>query len=152
MIKKQKQISWKDVDKSVLKIVEMVKQSGFKPDYLVGIAVGGLIPVTLLAKKLKTHNVVTIQACSYEKQKQNKVKVINLPNINLKNKKILLVDEIADSGNTLKAVSTILVKEYGIKQIKTATLAINPEKCKFVPDFYTIKTDCWIVFPWEAKE
>ena len=63
---------------------------------------------------------------------------------------MLLVDDIADSGRSLKLAKTHL-QEQGANEIKTATLYKKPQSIT-TPDFYEKQTTNWVVFPWDTKE
>ena len=129
------------------------KASGFKPDYIIGITTGGLIPLYFLVKKLNIDNILTVSASSYEKEKQKELEITYLPDKDLSNKKVLLVDEIVETGVSLKGVSDALIKRCNIGELKTATLAVNEDKCKFFPDFYVMSVyGEWLVFPWEKED
>ncbi|MEM2757602.1 MAG: phosphoribosyltransferase family protein, partial [Sulfolobales archaeon] len=65
-------------------------------------------------------------------------------------KKILIVDDVADSGKTLQ-IAIELLQLYGPKEIKTSSIYIKPTTI-VVPDFYVAETDSWIIFPWEYAE
>src|SRR3989344_6796701 len=102
-------LSWDDVEKITDQLVEKIKDSSFKPDYIIGITTGGLIPLYFLAKKLDDmDNILTITATSYDKDRKKDLRILYLPKVDLSNKKVLLVDEIAETGDTLKAISDIL--------------------------------------------
>lgn len=142
-------LSWKDINNITEELLKKIQASGFKPDYLVGVTVGGLIPLGLLAKGLNMNTVVTVSANSYKGQKRGNLNITCLPNIDLTGKKILLVDEIAGSGETLRQISQILLKQYKISELKTVVFVISKDECKFLPDFHILETKEWIVFPWE---
>ena len=133
-----KKLSWEQIEEIVDELADKIKASGFQADYIIGITMGGLIPLYLVAKKLDIDNVLTVSATSYEKDKQKELKITYVPEIDLKSKKILLLDDIADTGNTLKGVSGAIIKKYNISELKTATLAVNKDKCKFSPDFHVV--------------
>ncbi len=143
-------LSWQQIEEFTRELVEKIKSSGFSPDYLVGISVGGLIPLALLAQELDVNNVLTASASSYDDDKQRGALDIKyLPSKDLSGKKVLLIDEVTESGETLKQISQALIDQCHVNELKTAVLVVNKEKCKFLPDFYTMETDQWIVFPWE---
>ena len=144
-------LSWQQVEKSVKRLAKKIKASKFKPDYLIGITVGGLTPLALLAEELDIRKILIISADSYDGKKQGKLNVSYLPKINLSRKKVLLVDEIAETGRTLKRVSEILLNRYKVGGLKTATIGLNKKKCKFLPDFVVLEENSWIVFPWEKE-
>jgi len=149
----KKKFSWEEIDRFADELVSKVQASGFMLDYLVGIAVGGLIPLGLLAKKLDSNAVLTVSASSYNdaNQKTGEPTVWNLPTLDLSNKKILIVDEIAETGETLEAVKKVLIEKCNAGDIKTAVLGIHKKKCMIVPDFYIFAEEVWIVFPWEER-
>ena len=149
----KKKFSWEEIDRFADELVSKVQASGFMLDYLVGIAVGGLIPLGLLAKKLDSNAVLTVSASSYNdaNQKTGEPTVWNLPTLDLSNKKILIVDEIAETGETLEAVKKVLIEKCNAGDIKTAVLGIHKKKCMIVPDFYIFAEEAWIVFPWEER-
>jgi hypoxanthine phosphoribosyltransferase len=76
--------------------------------------------------------------------------VITQPvSIPVNDKKILVVDDVVDSGASLRLVhSTISEKAI---QIKSAVIYVKPWT-NFHPDYYSSHTDSWIIFPWELAE
>jgi len=68
----------------------------------------------------------------------------------VKNKKVLVVDDVADTGRSLLLVRQHLL-ENGAKEVKVATIYYKPWS-KIIPDYYERKTNCWIIFPWERRE
>jgi uncharacterized protein len=148
-----KKLSWEQVEKLADRLAAKIKTSDLEADYIIGITAGGLIPLYFLAKKLDIDNILTVSATSYDKDKQKELKITYLPEIDLSNKKLLLVDEITDTGTSLKGVSEAIVQKYHPSELKTATLAVNKERCKFYPDFHAMSEEGeWLVFPWEKEE
>jgi len=148
-----KKLSWEQIEEVVDELAGKIKASGFQPDYIIGITMGGLIPLYLIAKRLDIDNVLTVSASSYEKDKQKELEITYLPEIDLRGKKVLLVDDIADTGVSLKGVSEAIINKYGLSELKTATLAVNKDRCKFYPDFYAaVEQGEWLVFPWEKED
>src|SRR3989338_9053529 len=146
-------LTWEDIERTTDELVEKIKAVGFKPDYIIGLATGGLIPLYFLASKLENNrNILTISVNSYEKDKKGDLKISYLPKIDLSNKKILLVDDIAGTGDTLKEISNVLVNKYKVRKLKTVTIVALKDS-KFYPDWYGIeKHEDWIVFPWDKAE
>ena len=67
----------------------------------------------------------------------------------MKKKKMLLVDEVADTGDTLKhAVEH--VKELGVEEVRSAVLHYKPTSI-VKPDYYMVETTSWTVYPWENR-
>jgi len=144
-------LSWQEMADAVEKLGVQVIDSGFKPDHLIGITLGGLVPLMLLGKQLKNRNVLTIGAQSYDKDIKRELEILHLPDADLSGKRVLLIDEIADSGDTLKAITAILYERYKVAELKTAVV-ICKDHSAFKPDFSVISTTEWVVFPWEKAE
>lgn len=142
-------LSFADIKKSAAQVAEQVRASGYVPDYVIGITVGGLIPLALIAKELETQKVATILASAYDEGTRKGLTVHVLPHVDLSNQSVLLVDDISDTGEILKELSALLLRKYSVQEVKTATIVIRKDKDMYQPDFYVIESDEWVVFPWE---
>ncbi|HJN62729.1 MAG TPA: phosphoribosyltransferase family protein [Candidatus Paceibacterota bacterium] len=146
-------LTWNDIEGMTDELATKIKASGFKPDYIIGLATGGLIPLYFLARKLENNrNILTISVNSYDKDKKGDLKISYLPEIDLSNKKILLVDDIAGTGDTLKEILNILVDKYKVGELKIVTMVVLKDST-FYPDWYGVeKNEDWVVFPWDKAE
>jgi hypoxanthine phosphoribosyltransferase len=70
--------------------------------------------------------------------------------ISVKEKKLLIVDDVADTGQSLVLVKKYL-KDEGASEIKIASIYYKPWSI-VIPDYYQKETNLWIIFPWEIKE
>ncbi|HPS40484.1 MAG TPA: phosphoribosyltransferase [Candidatus Woesebacteria bacterium] len=68
----------------------------------------------------------------------------------VKGKNVLIFDDVADTGESLNFTRSYLQRQ-GVSEVKTATLFIKPWST-VIPDFYGIRTDAWIIFPFEKRE
>jgi uncharacterized protein len=151
-MKQQKKLhlTWSTVHADAKKIVRKVQKSTFKPDWIIGITTGGLFPLAYVAKGLKTRSVSTITASSYnEKNQRGSLSIHALPHIELKGKHILLIDEIADSGETLRIIKETLIKKQRAASVITAVLCMRSDHCTTKPDIYARAVTQWVVFPWD---
>jgi hypoxanthine phosphoribosyltransferase len=128
------------------------KVRAYRPDVLVGISRGGLVPVRLLSDILGNRNVAIMKIEFYKGiGKTSKSPKITQPlTAPLKGKKVLIVDDVADSGRSLM-VAAAYVRKLGAKQCKIATLHFKPASA-FRPDFFLERTSAWIIYPWELHE
>lgn len=146
-------LSWDEITRATDALGRTILASGYKPDYLIGIATGGLIPLSFLSKQLKQKNVLTISAHSYVRTEKGTLKITYMPAAKLRGKRILIIDEIAETGDTLQKICAAVAKKYKGAEVKTATIAVNTDRCKFYPDFYSLKTPgVFTLFPWEQHE
>jgi len=122
----------------------------FSPDTLLAIARGGMTLGHFLAERLETREVYSLNAVSYENEKKiGKPKIFNIPNLKGK-KKVLLIDDISDSGETLEEVLKTLKQKHPETEFKTLTIFYK-DHTKVIPDIYLKKTDKWVVFFWDKE-
>jgi len=143
---------WEEIYEMCIELSEKIKQSGFSPDVIVGVARGGWIPARLISDFLDNPNVASVRIQFYEEVGKTSAKpIITQPvSTSIEGKKVLAVDDVADTGESLKALYSHL-KEKGAAEIKIATLHVKP-KSSFQPDFYIKETSAWIIYPHERFE
>jgi uncharacterized protein len=144
--------SWNQIYRMLLAQARKIQNQPFKPDITIGIARGGIVPARVLTDLLETPSISIIQVEFYSDIAQTKPRPMlkqPLP-IDITCKKALLVDDIADTGESLNLAQTYIQKQ-GAQEVKTATLYFKPQ-AKVKPDFFEKQTAKWVVFPWEAKE
>jgi len=145
---KSKYFGTEDLIDSLNKIFEQIKNSNWTPEIIISINRGGCVPGIYLSHRLNlNHKVIDIQFRDSNRPpdfKMVKQKIKKFDNI-------LLVDDINDSGKTLKTIYD-LINAYS-KNIYNATLIYNQES-NIKTDFYgkiirRSKDKNWYVFPWE---
>ena len=116
-------------------------------DTVVAISRGGLTFGHFLSESLNIRKVFSINSISYnETQKLKNIEIFGVPD--LKNsKKVLVVDDIADSGRTLKSVMEKLESIYSDVDFKSATLFYS-ENSIYEPTYFIHKSSEWIEFFW----
>ena len=144
--------TWNQIYDMLLSQTQKIQNRNYKPDIIIAIAKGGLIPARILTDLLETQELGYIQIEFYTDINQTRQEPILKQNLTNQvfGKKTLLVDDIADTGRSLKLAQTHL-QQKGASHIKTATLYQKPQSTT-TPDFYEKQTTSWVVFPWETKE
>jgi len=144
--------TWSQIFDLLFCQAQKIQNQSYRPDVVVGIARGGLISARILTDLLETPELEILQMEFYTGINQTRLKpTIKQPiNHNFAGKKTLIVDDIADSGESLKLAQTHF-QELFAKEIKTATLFKKPFSA-IIPDFYEKQTSNWVVFPWDTKE
>jgi xanthine phosphoribosyltransferase len=141
-----KKYNFTEFKKDIKTLSKQIKE--YNPECLVAIARGGLTIGHFLSEELEIREIFTINTISYEKDKKlNHIKIFNIPNLD-KYKKIVLIDDISDSGDTLFEVIKTINKKYPSITIKTATIFYKPTS-KVIPDFKLKIANEWIEFFWE---
>jgi uncharacterized protein len=144
--------TWNQIYEMLLAQAQKIQSRKFKPDIIVGVARGGLVPARILSDLLETPDLAIIQTEYYCGINQtNKEPILKLClTRQLTQKKALLVDDVSDCGKSLQLAKNHL-QQQGAKEIKIATLYMKP--ATITPaDFFEKQTSGWIVFPWDAKE
>jgi xanthine phosphoribosyltransferase len=138
--------SYEEFQKDIKSLTNEIRK--YNPDCLVAIARGGLTLAHFLAESLNMRSVYTINSIHYEGEKKlDTFEIKNIPDLN-NHKKIVLVDDISDSGETLKEIVDILKTEYPNIEIKTCAIYYKLTSL-VIPDFKVRVADKWITFFWE---
>jgi hypoxanthine phosphoribosyltransferase len=144
--------TWNQIYKMLLNLAEKIRKNGFKPDVIVGVSRGGWPPARVLSDLLENPNLANVKAEFYLGVAETKGEpVLTQPvSTTVSGKRVLIVDEIADTGESLRLVKVHLI-ERGATEVKIATTHYKPWSI-ITPDYYEKKTSNWVVFPWETKE
>jgi hypoxanthine phosphoribosyltransferase len=146
--KKKFKITWKGYHDYIEKLGNMVRKSRWKPNVIVCISRGGLPVGLMLSEYLKKPlGVITVQ--SYHGTKQGRLKFNkHISTIAPIRGKILLADDLVDSGKTITATKRYLEK-FGT--VRTAVM-FRKTCAKFMPDYFVRETPggMWIVFPYNG--
>jgi hypoxanthine phosphoribosyltransferase len=143
--------NWHDIYNILLELARTIKQNQILPEIIVGVSRGGWLPARILSDLLDIPQLTSIRIEFYSEINQpNREPIITQPvPLPLHNKRVLLVDDITDSGKSLQLAKIELGKTAD--KIYTLTLYHKPWSC-LTPDFYFIETSKWVIFPWEYHE
>jgi xanthine phosphoribosyltransferase len=141
-------VSWRGIMSLCTKIVEQLKdkQPNILDFEIVGLSRGGLIPSVIISNMLNIRKVYSVGLRTYaDQEKASNAELYQVPDISSM-QKILLIDDISDSGDSFISIKKMLVN----KEVITASLFLK-KRTKFIPDVYAkkAKDESWIVFPWE---
>ncbi|MCI7046924.1 phosphoribosyltransferase family protein [Helicobacter sp.] len=129
-------------------IKELILKIDFNPDGIVAISRGGLTMAHFLGIALDLRMVYSINAASFFNRAQQEVRISNIPEL-YGNQRVLIVDEIIDSGTSMIKVKNILQEINSNIDFKTASIFYKPT-ASFKPDFYLRETKDWVDFFWEV--
>jgi xanthine phosphoribosyltransferase len=155
--------SWQEVERQTQEILRQIQRDTWRPDYVVGLTRGGLVPANLISQYLE---------CPMECLKVSLRDDAGQPESNLwmaedafEGKNVLIVDDINDSGATINWImkdwqSSCFPKDKRWKEIwgnnvRVAVLVDNESSASKLNinynavDLNKAEEDLWIVFPWE---
>ena len=141
-----KYYSYETFKKDTNKLIQKVSTNEI--DAIVGIARGGLTLAHSMAEGLNLREVQSIRTELYDdKRKRKKISIYDTTLLT-EHKTILVVDDIAGSGETLEAVMQHFEKKY--KNIKFISATLFYKKTSvYKPDFWINEANEWIEFFWE---
>ena len=121
----------------------------FDPDVIVGIARAGVLPGAVIASVLqKDFFSLTISRKVGGEIVRDRPAVLSAAPLQCQGKKVLLVDEITSSGDTLR-LGLAAIRDKGPAELKTATSFSR--NGGYQPDFIALKTDATVIYPWDRK-
>ena len=156
-------ISANDLLVDSFRLAETIFNSGFRPDFIIGVWRGGA-PVGIAIQEYLSYvgvdaDHIAIRTSSYTgiEQQERVVRVHGLDyiidNVNAEDD-VLLVDDVFDSGRSVRAIFEKLqakCRRNMPQNLKVATPWYKPSKnvTNITPDYYLHETDAWLVFPHE---
>jgi uncharacterized protein len=144
--------SWNQIYSLLLKLAESVKKSEFESDLIVGVSRGGWIPARIMSDLLENPKLANVTAEFYVgvAETKHEPSITQPVSVSVKDKKVLVVDDLADTGESLKLINSHLEK-HGASEVRVATIYYKPWSI-IVPNYYEKETRSWVIFPWEQKE
>ncbi|MEM0119472.1 MAG: phosphoribosyltransferase family protein [Thermofilaceae archaeon] len=148
------ELTWSDVLGLSLTVAEEVRRE--RIDAVVAVLRGGIYPALIIAARLNIDRVYEVEFRRYSDEKPPReihgeplLLRDSVPQLN--GERVLVVDDVARTGLTLKAARELLISK-GAGEVKTAVLVVRSREMVEVPDYYAIFMTSCPVFPWERYE
>ena len=133
-----------------VKILARKIKSEFEPDAILGIARGGLTLAHCLSTALNIRNCFALNSIHYEEtQKLDTIKIFNIPDLS-NFKRVLIVDDIVDSGESMIAIKKELLARFPELELKVATIYYKT-KALLIPEYSVQEANDWVDFYWDGK-
>jgi hypoxanthine phosphoribosyltransferase len=121
----------------------------YDPEVVVGIAAAGVIPGAVIAAMLEREFfAIKITRRENDTGRRGRPEVLSAAPPQLAGRRVLLVDEICDSGDTLR-LALAAVRDVGPTDVRTATSLIHVGG--YEPDFYALAAEGTVIFPWDRE-
>jgi hypoxanthine phosphoribosyltransferase len=152
MTEERERLTWDAFGEAARDLARSIHADGFVPEVVVAIARGGLIPGGAVAYALGAKNCGALNVEFYTGIGE----VLDAPELlpphldldYLEGRRVLLVDDVADSGRTLK-LAVDLLQARGVI-VRSATIYTKPGSIA-MPDYAWRETALWIDFPWSMR-
>ncbi|GAA2627972.1 phosphoribosyltransferase [Paractinoplanes durhamensis] len=145
-------LTWDDFGRAGRALAQQVADDGYRPDLILAIARGGLLPAGAISYALDVKNLHLINVEFYTGVDERLDLPVMLPpvpqTVDLSGATVLIVDDVADTGATLK-----LVRDYCAGHVAEARCAVIYEKPHSVVkcEYVWSRTDKWINFAWSSQ-
>lgn len=125
------------------------KCTPFEPDVLLAVARGGVTLGHMMSQAMNMRNLFTLNSIHYnDTQKLDTFNIFNIPDLS-NAKKVLVLDDIVDSGETMQEILRILGEKFPHVEFKLATIFYKTTAI-LQPDFAVKEATDWIDFFWET--
>jgi hypoxanthine phosphoribosyltransferase len=148
----REELSYEQFGTAVRELAQSVADDGYEPDIVLSIARGGVFVAGGLAYALDCKNIHLVNVEFYTGVGTTlamPVMLAPVPNVvDFSNKRVLIADDVADSGKTLKLVHDFCVEH--VAEVRSAVIYEKSQslvKCEYVWK----RTDEWINFPWSVQ-
>jgi uncharacterized protein len=143
-------VSWAELERLVAVLADQVRG---EYDTMLAITRGGLVPAGMLAYRLGIRDILVAAVAYYDDEGQPAAAptFFQFPaDPLLHGRRVLIVDEVWDSGTTIQAVIGRVREAGGVPT--TAVLHYKPERSTVtaVPDHFAASTDRWVVYPFKS--
>ncbi len=146
-------VSWKESYRLAKALARKIKRSGFKPDLVIGVARGGLVPARVVCDFLLQKDLAAVKIEHWGIAATIGKATIKFPlPVDISGKNVLVVDDVVDTGDTYSVLMDYL-KEKNPSKVRTAVL--HYKTCSTcIPDYWAEKQDKWewIIYPWAVYE
>ena len=144
-------LEWDSYGRAVRELAALVAEDGYRPEMILAIARGGLFCAGSLGYALSVKNIYVMN-CEYYTGVDERlpVPVMLPPAVDLvdhRNAKVLIADDVADTGHTLKMVYDFCAERVG--DVRSAVL-YEKSHSLVKSDYVWKRTDQWINFPWST--
>lgn len=144
-------VTWEALDHLTEELAAQLAGGTF--DVILAIARGGLVPAGMLAYRLGIREILVAAVSAYDDagRMAETPTIIDFPAADrLRGRRILVVDEVWETGNTAVAVAALVRAAGG--QPTTAVLHYKPRRSRtaLAPDHYAVLADGWVTYPYKA--
>jgi len=147
-------LDFDDIYQYAYQTSQKIKDSGWRPDAVVGVARGGWVHARLQCDFLAVKELYSVKVDHWgvTATKDGEAKLTCPIKVDLEGKKVLVVDDITDTGQSLTLAVNHVKDEGNAEDVKSATL-MHIQGSDFEPDFYGISINwAWEIFPWNFFE
>ncbi|MEM2722603.1 MAG: phosphoribosyltransferase, partial [Thermoplasmata archaeon] len=137
-------------------VINKIEFDGYKPEIIIGLARGGLVPARLISDRMQLKDLYAVKTEHWgiTATPDGQAKITQTLPINISGKRVLVVDDITDTGQSL-SLAIDHVKSMGPSELRSATL-LHILHSKYIPNYFAEEVPedkwTWFIFPWNVYE
>ena len=149
-------VNWDEISRWTLDVARQIQDCRCKPSVIIGLTRGGWVPARLLCDHLHVKKLYAVKTEHWgiTANQNGKALLTQELNANIEGEQALIVDDITDTGESLK-LAIAHVDALRPKEIQTACL-LHITHSKIEPNFYSVRVSerewTWFIFPWNLHE
>jgi len=140
--------TWEDIHKACDNLYDKIKHK--KYDAILAVSRGGLIPAAILAYNLNIKKVTTIAVRTYDEDRVKLLdfSILSQPDFDIMNGKVLVVDDLIETGETIKIIKDL---DWKTNNIELDFVVLYSKGFNADINYYGEEVDSfnWISFPWD---
>lgn len=138
------------------RLATRILESGYRVDVIIAIARGGFVPARFLCDLLQVSDLLSLRIQHYaagaEKMKEAIVRYPLPTNLDLAGKNVLIVDDVNDTGDSLKAALQHVSSFHPLNSKIAVLHEKNTTQCNADFIAFSIRRWVWIIYPWAVME
>jgi len=143
--------TWDEIERLVERLLTQIP-----PDFdlVLTITRAGVFPTSLLCERLGLRNITSTSVMFYTDTGETLERPVFLnfpPDDVLRGKRVLIIDEVWDTGQTMEAVRQRVIAAGGDPKVAVLHYKPTHSVVEGEPDYWAAETDCWVVYPWDPK-
>lgn len=144
--------TWNDVEMYIKNLSKQIGKT-YECDVIIAVGRGAFVPSAMLAEILDVKNVIGVPTVHYRNDR-TPMDFVNIAPIDLpiEEKRILLFDDILDTGMTMYEFKKYALK-YKPLEVRTGVISLRSDKQQpEMPNYFAVKVKEWVIFPWELRD
>lgn len=149
-------LDWQEIEDCCKELCKIIRSSKFEVDVIVGVQRGGCIPGVIISHLLNVEEFYTIGIRTTSSESIRAVRydypILRVPSTlkNVEGKNVLIIDDVTNTGNTLKYAKHEIMKFRPKQCLTSALLWDGDETSLCFADIISRYSPYWVVFPWEV--
>ena len=123
-------------------------------DVVLVVTRAGVFPASFLSERLGLRNLTSTSVIFYTDVGDTlpQPQFLNFPeDATLRGKRVLIIDEVWDTGQTMAAVRARVREAGGHPEVAVLHYKPTHSQVDEQPDYWAAETDCWVVYPWDPQ-